>query len=97
MSTVSGCLTALADHFKNLEATGVTMEPEAIQSVRQLIEELSRDAAKLERMLERRLRAANVSSSIETGDIVPAPQLAGTVLPFTPRAKPRAPQGGDAA
>lgn len=77
MSTLSSALKALSESFHGYEKTGLMLSPEAVQSVRALLAEAGTDAGKLERMLERRLKAGglNVEPVYATNNVIPFQRL----------------------
>ena len=96
MTALSDSLSALAESFRQLEGHAQVVEPEAMAAIRRFLETAAGDARKLERMLERRLKAECLPGAAAPPGGVPA--LSGRVVAFRGRRRSLATRGGgDAA
>ncbi|MCB1520658.1 MAG: hypothetical protein KDJ37_08785 [Hyphomicrobiaceae bacterium] len=96
MSFLSLSLTSFANSLDAYSEDGAVLKPDAVQSIVTFLLEAARDAQKLERMLERRLKAGELpraASPLTTVDVPPA----SNVLTFPTCRPSTAASGGDAA
>lgn len=99
MSTLSKSLEDLSKKLELYERDGAVLTPDAVNAIARFMRQAARDAAKIERMLERRLTASGFARLKKSNGAVEAMPEAGTpnIVLFRPRQKPSQPSGGDAA
>ena len=68
MSFLSLSLTSFANSLDAYSEDGAVLKPDAVQSIVTFLLEAARDAQKLERMLERRLKAGELPRAATVGD-----------------------------
>ncbi|MBK9080207.1 MAG: hypothetical protein WBP38_12810 [Hyphomicrobium sp.] len=91
MAKVTTQLEALRSIFDGYAKDGVALSPSIIGVFAKTIEEITADARKLERMLERRLTSADISQAS-------AQRLSADIIDFPKRMRAPPPRsGGDVA